>query len=191
MKDGDNSINGDGNDDDDSTSGQDEESTKKKTPARKKKKQKKSRRNPISWRGRTRIEKPRAIIDPGTEVDVICGVGLKVLSKIDTQVAQLDGALEGMGECGLPLVTAVTAHDHPAEGTVLLGAGCAGWDERPKQTESLFNSHDMQKHNVIVHDTAKRDGGLQRLEVDVFVSLWISSMTRLSRSNCGRRLKRS
>jgi hypothetical protein len=57
MKDSDDSIDGDGNDDDDSTSGQDEESTKKKTPERKKKKQKKSRRNPISRRGRTRIEK--------------------------------------------------------------------------------------------------------------------------------------
>jgi hypothetical protein len=66
-------------------------------------------------------------------------------------------------------VTVVTAHDHPTEGTILLGAGCAGWDERPKQTEqSLFNSHDMQKHNVIVDGTEKRDGGLQRLEVDGF-----------------------
>jgi hypothetical protein len=72
-----------------------------------------------------------------------------------------------MGECSLPLVTAVTAHNHSTEGTILLGAGCAGWDERPKQTESLFNSHDMRnKYNVIVHDTEKRDGGLQRLEVD-------------------------
>jgi hypothetical protein len=165
MKDSDDSIDGDGNDDDDSTSGQDEESTKKKTPERKKKKQKKSLRNPISRRGRTRIEKPRAIIAPGTEVDVIGGVGWKVLSKIDNQVAQLDGALEGMAECSLPLVTAVTAHDHPTKGTVLLGAGCAGWDERPEQTKSLFKSHDMRKHNVIVHDMAKQDGGLQRLEV--------------------------
>jgi hypothetical protein len=68
-----------------------------------------------------------------------------------------------MGECSLPLVT---AHSHPTEGTILLGAGCVGWDDRPKQTKSLFNSHDMRKHNVIVHDTAKRDGGLQRLKVD-------------------------
>jgi hypothetical protein len=73
-----------------------------------------------------------------------------------------------MGECSLPLVTAATAHDHPTEGTILLGAGCAGWDECPKQTEPLFNSHDMQKHDVIVHNMAKQDGGLQRLEVDGF-----------------------
>jgi hypothetical protein len=108
-------------------------------------------------------KKPRSIINPGTEVDVMGGVGWKVLSKVGNQVAQLDGDLEGMGECSLPLVTAVTAHNHPTEGTILLGAGCAGWDERPKQTESLLNSQDMRKHNVIVHDTAKRDGGLQRL----------------------------
>jgi hypothetical protein len=71
-----------------------------------------------------------------------------------------------MVECSLPLVTAVTAHDHPTEGTVLLGAGCAGWDERPEQSGSLFKSHDMRKHNVIVHNMAKQDGGVQRLEVD-------------------------
>jgi hypothetical protein len=129
------------------------------------KKQKKSRRNLISRRGRTGIYKSRAIIDPWTEVEVIGGVGWKVLSKVDIQVAQLDGALEGMGECSLPLVTTVTAHDHPTEGTILLGAGYPGWDERPKQTELLFNSQDMLKHNVIVHDTAKRDGGLQTLQV--------------------------
>jgi hypothetical protein len=65
-------------------------------------------------------------------------------------------------------VTAVTVHDHPTEGTILLGAGGAGWDEHPEKTKSLFNSHDMRKHNVIVHGTARRDGGLQRLEVDGF-----------------------
>jgi hypothetical protein len=168
MKDSEDSIDGDGNDDNDSTSGQDEKSTKKKTPARKKKKQKKACQNPISRHGCTRIDKLRAIINPGTKLDFIGGVGWKVLSKVDNQVAQLDGALEGMGKCSLLLVTAVTAHDHPMEGTILLGAGCAGWDERPQQTKSLFNSHNMRKHNVIVHDTAKPDGGLQRLEVDGF-----------------------
>jgi hypothetical protein len=78
-----------------------------------------------------------------------------------------------MGKCSLMLVTASTAfnvYDHPMEGIVLLGAGCAAWDQHSEQTESLFNPHDMQKHNVILHeilhDTAKRDGGLQRLQVD-------------------------
>ena len=127
MKDSDDSIDVDENDDDDSTSGQDEKSTtNKKTTTRNKKKQKKSRWNPVSRRGRTGNDKPRGIIDPGTEIDVIGSVGWKVLSKVDNQYAQLDGALKGMGGCSLPLVTAVTAHDHTTEGTILLGAGCAG-----------------------------------------------------------------
>jgi hypothetical protein len=48
----------------------------------------------------------------------------------------------------------------------LLGVGCAGCDERAEQTESLFNSHDLRKNGVTVHDTAARDGGEQRLETD-------------------------
>jgi hypothetical protein len=73
----------------------------------KRKNKRKARRNPISRHGRTRIEKLWAIIDPGTEVDVIGSVGWKVFSKVDNQVAQPDGALEGMGECSLRLVIAV------------------------------------------------------------------------------------
>jgi hypothetical protein len=80
---------------------------------------------------------------------------------------QLDRALAGMGERSLPLVHAVTAYDHPVQGAVLLGVRCAGYDERAKQTESLFNSHDLRKNGVIVDNTTKRrDGGLQRLTVD-------------------------
>jgi hypothetical protein len=88
--------------------------------------------------------------------------------KIENKVTHLDRALEGMGECSPPLVTAVTAHNHPTEETILLGAGCTGWDEPPEQTESLFNAYDMQKHNVIVHGMAKQDVELQRLEFDGF-----------------------
>jgi hypothetical protein len=111
-------------------------------------------------------EQPRGIIDPGTEIDVIGGPGWHILSKIENLNTQLDGALTGMGECCLPLVHAVIAYDHKMLGTVLLGAGCAGQDERVVQTKSLFNSHDMRKNNIVVHDTTKRDGGEQRLEVD-------------------------
>jgi hypothetical protein len=82
-----------------------------------------------------------------------------VISQIDNMNAQLDGALAGMGERTLPLVRAVTAYDHKTRGTVLLGVGCAGHDGRAEQTESLFNSHDLRKHGVIVHDTTIRDGG--------------------------------
>jgi hypothetical protein len=80
--------------------------------------------------------------------------------------AQLDGALAGMGERSLPLVRAVTAYDHSVQGTILLGVGCAGYDERAEQTESLFNSHDLRKNGVVVDDITKRDGGEQRLTFD-------------------------
>jgi hypothetical protein len=60
----------------------------------------------------------------------------------------------------------VTAYDHKTQGTVLLGAGCAGYNQREVQTESLFNSHNLRENGVIVHDTTKRDSGQRRLEVD-------------------------
>ena len=165
---------GDENDDEENTSGQDEPSVEESKKKRKSKKQRKKqpsknksiRRNPISRRGRTGIDLPRGIIDPGTEIDVIGGIGWHVLSKVDNMSAQLDGALAGMGERTLPLVRAVTAYDHEKGGTILLGVGCAGYDDRAEQTESLFNSHDLRKNGIIVHDTTKRDGGEQRLEVD-------------------------
>jgi hypothetical protein len=177
MKDKDNNGESESEDDqgdNDTTAGQDEKSvTADKPPKKKKKKSKRKQlktikaklhRNPdVSQRGRMRKEKPRGIIDPGTKIDVIGRPGWHVLSKIDNMNAQLDGALTGMGKCSLPLVSAVTAYDHRLLGTVLLGAG---YDERSIQTESLFNSHDFRKHYVIVHDTTKRDGGEQRLEVD-------------------------
>ena len=45
-------------------------------------------------------------------------------------------------------------------------AGCAGYNDRAEQTESLFNSYDLRKDGIIVQDTTKHDGGKQRLEVD-------------------------
>jgi hypothetical protein len=97
---------GDENIDDNEKSGLDEVSSKEvkqdKTPKNSKRKKpttqsKPSRRNPISGRGRTGIEKPRGIsIDPGTKIDVIGGPGWHTLSSIDNMNAQLDGALAGM-----------------------------------------------------------------------------------------------
>jgi hypothetical protein len=112
------SESGDENDDNDTRLGRDEDSAeevkkdppkKRKKPKTKKPKKKGCRRNPVSRRGRTGIEKPRGIIDPGTEIDVIGGPGWHVISQIDNMNAQLDGALVGMGERTLPLVRAVTA----------------------------------------------------------------------------------
>jgi hypothetical protein len=85
---------------------------------------------------------------------------------INNMNAQLDGALAGMDECSLPLVCAVTMYDHGTRRAVLLGVGCAGYDERVNEREYLFNSHDLRKNGVIVHDITKRDGGEQRLEID-------------------------
>ena len=165
--------------DDDTSSGdeQDDESSDQEQEERRYKKRRakfksgnkrrpKGRRNPILRRGVNSPEKPRAIIDPGTEVDVIGGVGWHVLTRLENHKAQLDGALEGMGTRALQIVNAVTAYDHPSRGTILLGAGCAGWDDRAEQTESLFNSHDLRKNNVVVNDTAERDGGAQSLEIN-------------------------
>jgi hypothetical protein len=138
--------------------------TKLAEPAARVKKPKK-RRNPIVRRGRVSNEEPKGIIDPGTDFELIGGVGWKVLERLNHET-QLDGALMGMsGDC-LPVVTAVTAFDHKELGPVLLGVGAAAWDDRVEQTESLFNLHELRKHNIVVNDKAIRDGGLQSLEVD-------------------------
>jgi hypothetical protein len=99
MKDDDEdqSNSGDENGDDTDGSGQDERSdeevhvdrTPKKKTKRSKAQQDKSRRNPVSRRGRTSKDKPRGIIDPGTEIDVIGGAGWHVLSTLDNMTAQL------------------------------------------------------------------------------------------------------
>ena len=52
---------------------------------------------------------PRMIIDPGTEIDVIGGVGWIILNVVDRTTANLGGALAGIGERRLPIVSAVTA----------------------------------------------------------------------------------
>ena len=88
------------------------------------------------------------------------------MTRFENYKAQLDGALEGMETRALQIVNAVTAYNHPSRGTILLGAGCAGWDDRAEQTKSLLNSHDLRKNNVVVNDTAKRDGGTQSLEIN-------------------------
>ena len=163
---------GDKNDDEDDTSGQDEPSVEESKKEKKSKKKRKKQPtmtgslcgSPISHYGCTGIDKPRGIIDPGTEIDVIGGTGWHVLSQVDNMNVQLDGALAGMGERTLPMVRAVTAYDQEKRATIPLGVICAGYKDRVKQTESLFNLHDLRKNGIVVHDTTKR--GEQRLEVD-------------------------
>jgi hypothetical protein len=134
----------------------------KKNPA----KSKKGRRNPVTRRGRVTNEAPRAIIDPGTDYELLGGVGWKILG-YHSDVTKLDGALAGMEGVELPTVEAITAFDDPDTGiTELIGIGKAAFDARIEQTETLLNSHVLRKHGVIVDDKAKRDGGEQMIEVD-------------------------
>ena len=77
---------------------------------------------------------PRMIIDPRTEIDVIGGVGWFILNVVDGTTANLGGALAGMGERRLPIVSAVTAYDHETEGPILIGHGQVAWDDQPEQT---------------------------------------------------------
>ena len=169
MKDGDD----DGSESDDSDS--DDESsvkggnasskkTRSKSASKSKKRAKKARRFAQTRRGRS-DGKPRVIIDTGTDLEVIGGVGWKVLSQVDEKTAKLDGALAGMTGRPLKLVTAVTAYDHPDFGVVLLGVGNAAWDDREEQTESLLNPHELRKFNVTVNDMARVYGGEQMLKV--------------------------
>ncbi|GKY93620.1 hypothetical protein MPSEU_000329400 [Mayamaea pseudoterrestris] len=71
----------------------------------KEKKPKKTRRNPRSRRGRS-TDRPRAIIDPGSEVHIIGGVGWEVISQVNKST-QVDGALPGMVGQKLPFVCAL------------------------------------------------------------------------------------
>ena len=77
---------------------------------------------------------PRIIINPGTEIDVIRGVGWFILNVVGGTAANLGGDLAGMGEQRLPIVTAVTAYDHETEGPILISHGRVAWDDRPEQT---------------------------------------------------------
>jgi hypothetical protein len=159
-------------DNDDSSVGDEDESleedsdTKLGSSTKNPAKSKRGRRNPVTRRGRATDETPRAIIDPGTDFELLGGVGWKILGH-HSGVTQLDGALAGMTGVQLPTVEAITAFDNPDTGlTTIIGVGMAAFDARIEQTETLLNSHELRKHGVIVDDKAKRDGGNQRIEVD-------------------------
>ena len=105
------------------------------------------------------------IIYPGTEIDVIGGVGWFILNVVDGTTANLGGSLSGMGEQRLPIVSAVTAYDHETEGPILIGHGQVDWDDQPDQTECLINSHSLRHNNVMVDNVTMRDGGNQNLTI--------------------------
>ena len=152
-------------DDDDDDDARSDPKAKNKKRKRKKKGNKRTQMRRVIRALKRTSDPARAIMDPGTEHDIIGGEGWKILSKESTEEATLGGALNGMGSRNLPVVMAITAVD-TIDGTFIMGAGRAGWDNRPSQTESLFNTHDLRAHGVVVNDVTKRDGGEQNLIVD-------------------------
>ena len=103
---------------------------------------------------------PYAVIDPGAEMEVIGGVGWRILH-FPQKSETLNGALTGMGSEVLPTVDAVTAVEDEDGRVILLGIGEAAFDRRTTQHESLWNSHHLRSHNIVVDDVAKKDGGGQ------------------------------
>ena len=108
---------------------------------------------------------PRAIIDPVTEQDIIGGVGWHILEMVEQISAGFIGALLGIGEVDLHMVKPITL-GNSKDGKILVGHAYAAYDNRNEQSETMLNSHDLQKHGVVVNDTTKRDGGEQNLILD-------------------------
>ena len=134
--------------------------------------------NSVIRRGRATDKTLRAVLDEGTEFEVIGGTGWVVLEKF-SKSASMGGWRSGMEGPTLPIVNAVCAYYDELSGkTVLLGVGSAAWDDRVEQTEALINTHAMCGNNVIVHDIAMRNGGLQRLEVGNEIVNLISRMMK-------------
>ena len=109
---------------------------------------------------------PIMIIDPGTEIDVIGGVEWFILNVVDGTTANLGGALAGIGERRLPIVSAVTAYDHETEEPILIGHGQVTWDDRPEQKECLINSHSLWNNDLTVDGVTMRDGGKQKIRIN-------------------------
>ena len=111
-------------------------------------------------------EAPRMIVDPGTEIDVIRGGRWFIMNVVDGTTANLGGALTGMGERRLPIVSAVTEYDHETEGPILIGHEQVAWDDRPEQIECLINSYSLRHNDVTVDNVTRRDGGKQKITIN-------------------------
>ena len=85
---------------------------------------------------------------------------------MDGTTANLGGALAGMGERRLPIVSAVTAYEHETQGPILIGHGQVAWDDQPEQTKCLINSHSLRHNDVTVDDVTTRDGGKQKITIN-------------------------
>jgi hypothetical protein len=119
---------------------------------------KKSRRFPVAPRGSSTSEVPRVIVDPGSEVALVCEIAWTAIEKLNVNT-QVFGAIQGSRGDELATVHAVTVFEHQTLGTILLGVGNAEMTKSLEQTESLLNSHHLRFNGVTVDDTAERDGG--------------------------------
>ena len=99
------------------------------------------------------------------KIGFIGGVRWLILNVVDGTTDNLEGALSGMGERRLPIVSTVTSYDHETEGPILISHGQVAWDDRPEQTECLINSHFLRHNNVTVDDVTMRDGGNQKITI--------------------------
>ena len=113
-----------------------------------------------------RREAPRVIIDPGTDIDVIGGVGWCIINVVDRTTDNLGGALAGMGEQRLPIVSAVTAYDHETQGLIHIGHGQVAWDDLSEQNKCMINYHSIRNNDVTVDHVTTRDGGKQKITIN-------------------------
>ena len=64
------------------------------------------------------------------------------------------------------IVSTVTAHYHETEGPILIGHGKVAWNDRPKHTECLINSHFLRNNDVMFDDVTMRDGGKKNITIN-------------------------
>ena len=114
-----------------------------------------------------------AVDDTGAEMEVIGGVGWKVLNFYDKSET-LGGALKVMGTEVLPSVDAVTAVEDSEGRVLLLGLGNAAYDRRKTQNESPWNSHHLRVNKVTVSNVAKELGGDQCIMIQDGNRSWIT-----------------
>ena len=105
-------------------------------------------------------------LDTGTDSDVIGGHGWTVIERhMETKTVGNAFMGEEHSEHQLPIVTAVTAHDHPSLVPILLGVGAAAFDDQMAQEETLINLNFMGMF-IDVDERLHLQGGWQSMTVD-------------------------
>ena len=106
------------------------------------------------------------IIDSGTEVTLIGGVGWKPMHISTTQTTSVGTALAADGLTSLVngdfVTKVVTKQGQP----VIIGIGGSAWNPDKDQNETLVKPNDLRSQGYDVCDTPKCFGGSQRLVVN-------------------------